>query len=899
MSTIESQTPTDVKKPAPAPKPGSDQVDHKAAPEAHPLAGQDLSHAKLNDVKALNPDKPAGQTEAQALKTGSLEIPPIDKVAPAAPHADGTPKTPAEVAAAAKADATKGDKSTGFFSGMVNSLENGVVTAAKDIGNAAYDAAAALAPAKPEAAAVATNTDGTPKTPAEIAAAPKDATKPVDPTKPLDATKPADPPASTGFLSGLTNTIGSDLSSAAKAVGNVAYNVASDVIGKENVDSFLNSGVVKDVESLASSSYDYGANLLNNTSFTDGLITKSVGANGVEQMEIKNTQLADNALTAATDAVQFGGGKAGDANAAMNNDMFNKIRDSVGAKGGVANPTDATTLAMEADKKALIGTHKPGDSWTDPKNDNAAMSLDAKGNLLVVKGKGDTTWYGPNGQSYQDKNGVETWRKNGQELTSDGKNNYSFTDSNGNKTTLNKDQKEIVHTVQGLEIRQHNEIRDKLTADAKDKLPDGAGVWGNATSYGMHDGNGNHFVKDSLSKGEDISTPGANGQPPKHYHVENGQVFEEGSKTPITDQKTIESLGLKSDGKGGFNFGTVHIDHADNIVDSNHDVHLNDKTNGFNAENNTVKATADNGKSTLDVQGQFHAESVVNPATNTSTYKQTGPNGEPQLDYNFNTGTMRGDGITFTSEGSHISGTDFAVSNSGVVESDQQWNTDNLNNGITDAPDYNSSNYSGDGSSGDGSQSGSLDPSQLGPDGTPLTAEQIAGRDEDRLDDQIQNDFDRNARKTERREQKERDEAEARARKEDNPDDIVAQHRKDLLSGNLLKLPKEWQQHLLLNNVDKGAGLAALARGDESSIGVIDDIKSQVASAGAKIGTDLGITSWLGAREARIASNVDQKHLLEEFGGSPTPDMMRRLKERGGGLLAAASIIQEDQRASA
>ena len=151
---------------------------------------------------------------------------------------------------------------------------------------------------------------------------------------------------------------------------------------------------------------------------------------------------------------------------------------------------------------------------------------------------------------------------------------------------------------------------------------------------------------------------------------------------------------LKKNADNSLQFGDILIEANDTIHDTKNNTVMADMaakvaTDRSNPDGGKgdFTATAKDGKQDLTVNGQYKAHTELDPSTGKSTYNQTDGNGKEEFSYNYQTGTLNGDGITFSEEGTHITGSDFAVNGSGSIETYSHWNAQNQQAGINDAQD--------------------------------------------------------------------------------------------------------------------------------------------------------------------------------------------------------------------
>lgn len=690
---------------------------------------------------------------------------------------------------------------------------------------------------------------------------------------------PVTKPADTASGSGTFSALGTALKTAAEAVlPSVVVDAASDMAGM----AWNTAG-------------NYATDLLKNENLDKAMVsTAKDGSMRVDQQ--KAQQVID--MQSIKNVFEGDGGKQ---HIQQVNQMFNEV----GGKPSTPGAESAEYKQMDAQRTKFEGEgHKPGDTWSDK---DGVYSLDSKGNLLEVTGtadKRDIKWVGQNGQSYEkDPSGKETWTKGGREITADnGK--YQFKDEFGNTTSIDGN-KTVRHVADGT-ITSYNQNREAITREAASQLNDGISTNPNAALYSHHDADGNQLVKDSLKHGETIFAKDG-----KTYRVHDGQVFLEGKDGQEQKAEKLPSF-LKRNADGSLQFDDININSRDFMRAAEHNTKMADKTATITAgpDDKPLTVTAGNGNVSIGVKGEFQSKAHTD-ANGVTTISQTDAHGNPEFSYNSQTGTMRGDGITFTSQGSHIQGARFAVSRSGQIESASSWDADNSASGIYDAGDsYSASSYgdgSGDGNSdanggnGDGTGSANNNDGSGGSDGsgdaqtdadTPGSYEQY-----DREKDHEEKVAERKLSKWDA--MKAKHEAAAVAHQGDETG--VDKWREDLKAGKFLyELPKDWQIANIKQSVDVSGLQSSIARSehgtvDTGDVGSVETAKDQLVAAASKFGFDAdGFIARLDGVEHKIEREVANKLALEEVGATSSPERMWRVSQLGGGVAAAREVEQRE-----
>lgn len=740
---------------------------------------------------------------------------------------------------------------------------------------------------KPVEAAVSTDKPATPATQTENpATGDKTVTGTTTPEAPKTPDK-ADPNQTPK-----DNTLMSTVSGIWNGVKTATYDATAALVGKTAAD-------------VAASAVDTAGNVVGQlgTSIWDSLgsqaITKTDGINTL------NVDLAKNIVGAQAAADTYA-------------TMGKKIGEAFGPSTPGAAP-DKQFQALDQERNQLAQGHKPGDNWTD--KSGTVYSLDKNNDLLIYKNANDITWVGQNGKSYEKRGDVETWRNDGREIKSTGDKNYTYTDAQGKTTELDGKKAEVFHNIHDLQVTQYNQLRQKLTAEEVVKLGEGVTMHANGMAVIESDDHGNFLAKDSMQHGELIVHTGPDGKPQSEYRVRDGQVYSLDSEGKETKLDKLPDF-LKRNQDGSLQFGDIKINKNDTIHEGKHDLTVADRETKFTAEQGKVQGSVDvaHGTQDLSSQGEFKSHSVFNAQTHESTYNQTDWDGRPEFNYDFNKSVMNSEGITFTPEGSHIAGTDFAIRTGGERESAAEWRAHNAAAGIS------SSETTGDlsdGSSGDtstnGSPDGSTDAAQTGQNGDNPDGSQTA----DANPDQSQNPDDSNAafnkeltaserwdhwrEKIENGEFREADTKDREALGEQRQD-AITKARENARNGNLIELPEAWKQKGMLAGIDRGAVLGAI--GDvmtghvtTGDIAALEDAKDKIADASVKFGSSS--MAWavnaLSGLESRATNQAVARDSITSVGGTGTEQEIRDYFENGGGgaVVAAKIVAQDEQRATA
>ena len=649
---------------------------------------------------------------------------------------------------------------------------------------------------------------------------------------------------------------------------------------------------------------NYATDLLSDNNLQKSMVTTSTDGQ-VQIDQQKAQQVID--MQAMKNVFQ---GDSGNQHIDQVNKMFTQasFHDPDSGKGaGDPSKETAEYKALDAQRtQAIAAGHKPGDSWSDK---NGVYSIDKAGDLLEVTGsadKRDIKWIGQNGQSYEkDPSGNETWTKDGREIKQVGPGNFQFTDEHGNTTNIDGATGITVRRVAEGTITSYNQNRTAITREAAAQLNDGISTNPNAALYSHHDADGNQLVKDSLVHGETIFAKDG-----KNYRVHDGQVYLEDQ---YGQEQKLEQLPgfIKRLDNGNFQFDDITIDSKDVMTASDHNTKMADKvaviTAGPPATQLTVKAG--NGDVTIAKKGQFTATAHTDAQTGATTEHQVSASGQNEFDYNTKTGTMAGDGITFTKNGTHIRNTNFAISSRGQIESASSWDAQNYASGINDASDaYISSHHNYNGSSSAGSYSDSSSGSGDGStDGNGNGGNQDGSDEGSQPDDpNSYQEYDKEKDKEEKADEKKlsmwdalqsKFEAEAFKVAEDTG---ANKWRDDIKSGKLFDLPESWKVASIKDSVNVSGLQTSIGRADHGTVDTgdvssIESVKAQLGSAASKFGFDAdGYLAKLDGIEAKVEREVRVKDALLEVGADANPNHMWRVHQNGGTALAARELEERE-----
>jgi hypothetical protein len=717
-----------------------------------------------------------------------------------------------------------------------------------------------------------------------------------------NAAKPGQPgqPAATDASQAAAAT--SPDPNANKSIYTKIFETAASVLGVP--EAVVNLG-----ESLVGAAWDsvgnYATDLLSDSNLQKSIVSTSKdGQLQIDQQ--KASQVID--MQAIKNVFQ---GASGDQHILQINKMFSQVSASnpdLGKGKGDPNSETAAYKALDAQRTQMLAAgHKPGDSWSDS---NGVYSLDKAGDLLQVTGSKDSRdikWIGQNGQSYEkDPSGNETWTKDGNQIKQLGAGNFQFTDSFGNVTTVDGKGAagRSVYQVADGTITSYNQNRTAITRAAAAQITDGISTNPNAALYSHHDADGNQLVKDSLVHGETVFAK--DGQ---NYHVHDGQVYLEDQQG--NDQaKPLDQLPsfIKRLPNGDLQFDDVTIDKKDSMTASDFNTQMADQSTSITAgpaeHQLTVKAV--NNTVTVAVKAEFTATSHTDTKTGVTTVHQVGPSGQNEFDYNSKTGTMAGDGITFTKNGTHIRGTAFAVTAHGEIESASSWDAQNYSSGIYDASDayiramgnYSESrNNNSNGGNGEGSSDGN---GNGGNDGSG-----DGGSDSDDAPDSYK-EYDEEKEREEKADEKQlsmwdalQTKLQAQAAKIDaeTGDNKLQQ---DIKSGKLFELPETLKVAGIKNSVNVSGVQASIGRSDQGTVDTgdvasLETAKAQLGSAASKFGFDAdGYLSQLDGVEAKVEREVRVKAALQDVGADANPNHMWRVHMNGGTVSAARELEEQE-----
>ena len=662
-------------------------------------------------------------------------------------------------------------------------------------------------------------------------------------------------------------------------------------------------------ESLVGAAWDsvgnYATDLLSDMNLQKSIVSSTKDGQ-VQIDQQKASQVID--MQAIKNVFQ---GASGDQHILQVDKMFRQVSASHPDLGnGTTDKSSETPAykALDAQRTQMIAAgHKPGDSWSDS---NGVYSLDKAGDLLEVTGsqdKRDIKWIGQNGQSYEkDPSGNETWTKNGNQIKQLGQGTFQFTDSFGNVTSINRNDASAPTVYQVAEgtITSYNQNRTAITRKAAAQITDGISTNPNAALYSHHDAAKNQLIKDSLVHGETVFA--ADNQ---NYHIHDGQVYLEDA-TGKDQAKPLDQLPsfIKRLPNGDLQFDDITINKNDSMTASDFNTQMADQSTTITAgpaeHQLTVKAV--NNTVTVAVKAQFTATSHTDVKTGVTTVHQVGPSGQNEFDYNSQTGTMAGDGITFTKNGTHIRGTAFAVTSHGDIESASSWDAQNNASGIYDASDayihamgeYSESrNNTSNGGNGDGSSDGT---GNGGNDGSG-----DGSSDSDDAPDSYK-EYDKEKEREEKADEKQLSMWDALQTKlqtqalqtvEETGDN---KWRQDIKSGKLFELPESWKVAGIKDSVNVSGLQTSIGRSDQGTVDTgdvasLETAKAQLGSAASKFGFDAdGYMAQLDGVEAKVEREVRVKAALQEVGADANPNHMWRVHQNGGTVSAARALTEQE-----
>jgi hypothetical protein len=665
--------------------------------------------------------------------------------------------------------------------------------------------------------------------------------------------------------------------------------------------------LINSVEYVAGVAWDevgnYATDLLQNKNLEQSMVSKS--KDGQIQIDQQKAQQVID-MQAMKNVFQ---GNSGTQHILQVDKMFSQAsaHDPADGKGTAdASKETATYKALDAQRaQMLVAGHRPGDSWSDNKG---VYSLDKAGDLLEVTGSANNReikWIGQNGQSYEkDPSGNETWTKDGREIKQVSQGNFQFTDEFGNTTSVDGPAGITVRRVAEGTITSYNQNRTAITRQAAAQLNDGISTNPNAALYSHHDAAGNQLVKDSLVHGETIfAKDGSN------YRIHDGQIYLEDK---YGQEQKIGKLPdfMKRLDNGDLKFDDITIDKTDFMIASDFNTQMADKTPTVTAGSGKHKltVTALNGNVSLVVSGEFTATAHTDSKTGITTEHQLSASNQNEFDYNFKTGTMAGDGITFTKNGSHIRGTNFAVNSRDQIESASSWDAQNYASGIFDASDAYiraRGNYNESSSSSGGANSPNAD----GSDGNEIGGNQNGSGDGGSDSDDTPGSYEQYDKEKEREEKKEEKELSLWDALQTKLQAQAAQAvvatgeskwREDLKSGKLFELPESWKVAKIKDSVNISGLQRSIERTqqgtvDTGDVALLETSKAQLGSAASKFGFDAdGYLATLDGIEAKIEREVSVKAALQEVGVDANPEHMWRVHENGGTVLAAREIEEQE-----
>jgi hypothetical protein len=667
-------------------------------------------------------------------------------------------------------------------------------------------------------------------------------------------------------------------------------------------------GIVDTVEDAVGAAWNaagnYATDLLSDSNLQKSMVSTSTDGQ-VQIDQQKASQVID--MQAIKNVFQ---GASGNQHIDQVNKMFSQAsfhNPDADKRTGDASTETAAYKALDAQRTQMLTEHKPGDSWSDK---NGVYSLDASGNLLEVTGTADNRdikWIGQNGQSYEkDPSGNETWTKDGREIKQVGNGKFEFKDEFGNTTSIDGPAGITVRRVAEGTITSYNQNRTAITRQAAAQLNDGISTNPNAALYSHHDADGNQLIKDSLVHGETVFAK--DGQT---YRIHDGQVFIEDQYG--NEQKTaLDKLPafIKRLDNGNLQFDDISIDKKDFMTASDHNTKMADKKAVITAgpADHPLTVKAGNGDVTITKPGEFTATSHTDAKTGVTTQHQVSASGQNEFDYNSKTGTMAGDGITFTKNGSHIRGTSFAVSSRGQIESASSWDAQNYASGINDASDayiLRMNDYDGSSSDSSGNGDGSTNGNGGSQDGSGDGSNQGSDADSADAPDSYQ-EYDKEKDREEKKNEKElsmwdalqaKFEAQANKTAEDTG---VNKWRDDIKSGKLFELPESWKVASIKDSVNVSGLESSIARADHGTVDTgdvssIEAVKAQLGSAASKFGFDAdGYLAKLDGIEAKVEREVRVKAALQEVGVDASQSHMWSVYQHGGTVKAASELEERE-----
>jgi hypothetical protein len=879
MTTTDStqSSSTDAKPLHPLPPAGSDSGHEQQAKKAETPIGGGLGAATLAEVRKL-----VAAVEKPFVSDGNtLTFTPLDT----AKDGSATPAKPVEKSVSGEKNPAVGKKAATVVEKAPVVVDN--TSAVNDKTSVTGEKTVAAPPTEkvqPVNGDKTTVTAGQPTSPPVAPPASKDTVTSTD--APKDSTAPLPDP------------------DANKSAFTVAAEWVAGEIG-------LPKSIVDTAENYIGEAWsavgNYASDLLTNSTLQQSMVsTDKDGQIQVDQQ--KAQQVID--MQAMKNVFQGTGGS-------QHIDQVNKMFDQSPAKAAAPGTETAAYKDLDAQRKQMIAEgHKPGDSWSDK---NGVYSLDAQGNLLEVTGSNttrDIKWIGQNGQSYEkDPSGNETWTKDGRTIQQLGKDKFEFKDEFGNTTDLQGDAGITVRRVAAGTITSYDQNRTEITKEAAAKLTDGISTNPNAALYAHHDAQGNQLVKDSLVHGETIYAK--DGQT---YRIHDGQVY---TVDKYGQEDKTEKLPdfLKRNADGSIQFDDINVNSKDFLHADDHNTKMADKTAVITAgsADHPLTVTAGNGDVTVAVKGEFDAKSHTDAKTGVTTEHQTDSKGNNEFNYNSKTGTVAGDGITFTHNGSHIQGAKFAVSSSGQIESASSWNRANYASGINDASDsyisshnnYNDISYADSSDSSNTSNNGNSDDSADNANGGNQDSSGD-GNSNNQTDDadsadapgsyqQYDKEKDHEEKVEERKlskwdQVKAKHEADASSLKTDHTG--VNEWREDLRADRWFALPESWKVANIKEVVNVSGLQASIGRADHGMVDTGDlayivAAKAQLGAAASKFDFDAdGVLARLDGIGHKIEREVSVKAALEDVGSDATPDHMWRVYKNGGGVSAAREVQQ-------
>jgi hypothetical protein len=349
----------------------------------------------------------------------------------------------------------------------------------------------------------------------------------------------------------------------------------------------------------------------------------------------------------------------------MNPEFIGKMKEGIAQAfnasyenaGGSSKTLTADAQALETQREIAVKNHKPETKWFE---NGKLYELKANGDLLIYKDENDMQWIGQDGSQYEKKNGEQIWRKGGREIKAD-QGVYTYRAADGSYKVIDGNAKKLVERVGGVlfSFTAKAEVTLDVTRTAIMGVPDGVHGHGNAMSVLKTDKFGNRILFDSLYGVFIFGKDGNN------YHLErDGSLWSTDEKGVRHQVKDIPGV-LTRDADGTFRFGTIKIEKDGSFLDSERELRMSGNTITWKDQGHTYKEVLENGHWHEFVDGKMTGDADVK----TGDIKIL-EDGKTVLNYNFETKKMHAFGITFSPQGTKIDGTDFSISNAGVVKFD-------------------------------------------------------------------------------------------------------------------------------------------------------------------------------------------------------------------------------------